>query len=287
VHVRLVSWNVDGLSRLLGADAAFALPTLHALFGAPDVLCLQEVRLRPSDRALIAAASAALPGFACGLSLCDDPNNGRFRGGRTYGVATYVREAWAPRWLARPAWDREGRVLACKIASRGLTIVNGYAPNGTAKPHFDHARAAIHGTRSDFKLTFQRALRDYVRPHTRELIMLGDWNVSRSARDVYPRLRNQAPHAAARAMWNDEVIAALGLIDVFRELHPELRAYTWFSRQAARRGRLDAARVDYALVAQELRGRIVATGIEQEQALRLGSDHAPLWLELADVVGQG
>ncbi|MET0284861.1 MAG: exodeoxyribonuclease III [Polyangiales bacterium] len=271
--MRLVSWNVDGLARLL-RDASLA--DVHRTLGEPDVLALQEVRLRPLDGELLDAASAALPGFACAWSLCDDPHNGRFRGGRTYGVMTFVREALRPRWLEAPPWDREGRVLVCALD--GCTVVNAYAPNGTAKPHYQDG--AVLGTRSDFKLRFQRALLEHVRPFASELVMLGDWNVSRTALDVYPRLRRESPHAEARAMWNDEVLPSLELLDVFRAQHPEQRAYTWFSRGAARRDKLDAARVDYALVARSLQERVVATGIEQELAFRLGSDHAPVWLEL-------
>jgi exonuclease III len=69
-------------------------------------------------------------------------------------------------------------------------------------------------------------------------------------------------------------------VDVYWELHPDERAYTWFSRQAARHNRLDAARVDYALISRALLPRVLGAGIEQQQAFRLGSDHAPLWLEL-------
>jgi exonuclease III len=207
------------------------------------------------------------------------PGNARFRGGRTYGVATYVRAGLRPRWLARPAWDREGRLVMCELAAYGLLVANVYAVNGTAKPYYDPTSGHVDGDRHAFKRRLQaRYLECFQEARARglRLALVGDWNVSRGALDVYPRLRTEAPHAAARAMLNDVFIPELELVDVFRELHPRTRAYTWFNRVAARYGRLDAARVDYALVSRELLPDVTGATIAQEQALKLGSDHAPL-----------
>lgn len=290
--IRVVSWNIDGLARALpGAPRSraaasapkFDLPGLHRTLGEPDVLCLQEVRLRPDDAALVAAMERALPGFVCGHSLCRDPVNARFRGGRTYGVASYVREELAPRWLPPPAWDREGRLIACELPGPRLLLANVYAVNGTDKPYFDHELGRMEGDRHAFKLTLQRRYLEHfqaARERGLGLVLVGDWNVSRSALDVHPRLRDAPPHVAARAMLNDVFIPALDLVDAFRELHPGARAFTWFDRSAARHGRLDAARVDYALLSRELLPRVLAADIAQEQALALGSDHAPLRVDL-------
>jgi exonuclease III len=113
-----------------------------------------------------------------------------------------------------------------------------------------------------------------------KLVLAGDWNVSRASIDAHPRLRTETPHQAARAMLNEVFIPALDVEDAFRALNPEARAYTWFNRIAARYGRLDAARVDYALVSKSLLPAISGADILQEQALRLGSDHAPITLTL-------
>jgi exonuclease III len=49
--MRLVSWNIENLVPWLSDAAAFRAQ-LSAL-GDPDVVCLQEIRLRPGDGALI------------------------------------------------------------------------------------------------------------------------------------------------------------------------------------------------------------------------------------------
>lgn len=277
--MKFVSWNIDGLARVLPSG----LEELHRVCGSPDVWCLQEVRIRPEDHALIESMERALPGFSCGYALAHDRLNVRFRGGRAYGVATYVREDLAPRWRTPPAWDREGRLCAFELPAQKLFVANVYAVNGTDKPYLDPDRGTAAGDRHAFKRRFQLQLRDYfaeARAAGLGLVLLGDWNVSRTKLDTEPRLRTEAPHAAARALFNDDFLPALEVADVFRELHPKTRKYTWFNRVAARYGRIDAARVDFALISKPLLDRVESADIAQEQALQHGSDHAPLSLTL-------
>jgi exodeoxyribonuclease III len=281
--LEVVSWNIDGLARTFNGRAA-PLSEMHRVLGEPAVLCLQEVRIKPDDAPLIAQLRDALPGYACGYSLCADPRNVTFRGGRAYGVATYVRDELAPLWLERQLWDREGRLVVCELPRLRLAIANVYAVNGTGKPYFDHELGRLRGDRHQFKLRFQQHLLElFARLSERglRLLLIGDWNVSRSVQDVHPRLRSEAPHARARAMFNDQFMPQLDLVDAFRELHPDARAFTWFDRVAARYGRPDAARVDYALLSRELLSDVKHCEVAEALAPQLGSDHAPVKLTLA------
>jgi exodeoxyribonuclease-3 len=67
---------------------------------------------------------------------------------------------------------------------------------------------------------------------------------------------------------------------VYRALHPTEKKYTWFARGAAARGRVDGARVDYALVSPSLASRVADAGIDESRANTVGTDHAPLWIEV-------
>jgi exodeoxyribonuclease-3 len=263
--MKLVSWNVEDARRVLDD-----LPALVERLGSPDVLCLQELRIRAQDAADVAALEAALPGWRCFHSLPRDPRNVTFRGGRMYGVATFARGRWRGE---RPAWDVEGRVVVVRRA--GLAIVNVYAVNGTAKPWYDASGRAA-GDRHALKRHFQAQLfalgADLARDA--DVVMAGDWNVSRRAEDTHPRLRTEAPHAQARAELN-AALSAHGFVDIWREQHPAQRAYTWFNRRA--RG-LDAARVDYVLVSSGLAARVRTSEIMD---LLPQSDHAPVRIELA------
>jgi exodeoxyribonuclease III len=266
-HLTVVSWNIDGLSARI-AD----LGRLVERFAVPAVICLQEVRIRPRDAGEVAALRSALAGYDCHVSLCRDPRNGTFRGGRTYGVATYVRTALCAT-ERRFDWDLEGRAVASVFSD--LAIVNVYGVNGTAKPYFDHALGRTDGDRHAFKRRFNQRLAEECLQLGKPLVMIGDWNISRTAADTWPRLRTEAPHALAREEFNQRFIPALELVDVYRELHPHARKYTWFNPRSRQ---LDAARVDYALISRSLWDRVVAADIEEHA--RDPSDHAPIWLTL-------
>ena len=262
--MKVASWNVENALRCLPA-----LPTIVEELGRPEVLCLQEIRIRASDRPAIGALKQALPGYRCHCSLPRDAQNVTFRGGRMYGVATFVQG----RWRAEvPEWDLEGRVVVVRKPS--LAIVNVYAVNGTSKPYLD-AAGRIAGDRHQLKRRFQSSVMDLGRELGKKgaVIMAGDWNVSRTAQDTHPRLRTEEPHAGARAELNGRMLAE-GFVDIWRERHPTERAYTWFNPRA--RG-LDAARVDYVLVSSDLVSRIRAAEI---LGLLPWSDHAPVVVEL-------
>jgi exodeoxyribonuclease-3 len=233
------------------------------------VLCLQELRIRAQDTADVAALEHALPGYTCHHALPRDPHNVTYRGGRAYGVATFVRRDASGEV---PAWDREGRVVV--TLQRGLSIVNVYAVNGTAKPYLDeHGRPA--GDRHAFKRRLQRQVLELaasLRAHG-GVIAAGDWNVSRTVLDTHPRLRTEEPHAQARAELN-ALLDETGFVDIWRQLHPAERGYTWFNPRARR---LDAARVDYILVSPDLVSRVRNATILDRQPW---SDHAPIAVEL-------
>ena len=263
--MKVISWNVENALRCLPA-----LPAIVEALGTPEVLCLQELRIRAHDRDAITALERALPGYRCHCSLPRDPRNVTFRGGRMYGVATYVRGSWQAQV---PEWDREGRVVV--VRRDRLAVVNVYAVNGTTKPYFDDA-GRVAGDRNDLKRRFQTSVLDLGRALRAEgaVVLAGDWNVSRTAQDTHPRLRTEEPHARARAELNARM-ADEGFVDIWRERHPNERAYTWFNPRA--RG-LDAARVDYILVSSDLVARVRSAEI---LARLPSSDHAPVTVEFA------
>ncbi len=277
--LKVVSWNVENMSRYV---APGVLATFVDAMGAPEVLCLQEVRVRPDDAVLTAAMTAVLPGYSCHFSLAHDPKNVTFRGGRMYGVATYVKGSLESELRARTLpWDREGRVVVTELEASRLAIVNVYAVNGTNKPYWDHDLGRYQGDRHVWKRRFVELLRDEclaMRERGLELVLVGDWNVARAKIDTHPRLRTEEPHAMARAAFNDMFMPALDVVDAFRELHPDTKKYTWFNSRARD---LDASRVDFALISRTLLPRVLDVDIDERVEARLGSDHAPLWITLS------
>ena len=277
--MRIVSWNIENMARWLDPASSLDLRAQARALGDPDVLCLQEIRVRPEDTELIARMSAALPGYETSFSLSTDRRNVTYRGGRAYGVATYVRVTRGPVVSASPKWDREGRVVVTSLARPRLAVVNVYAVNGTAKRYVDPESGADAGDRHAHKRRFQARLFDLLSElgSIAPVVAIGDWNVSRSTLDVTPRLRTEEPHTTARRELEAHLVRT-GFVDVFRARHPAERSYSWFGK--TRGGRLDAARVDYALVSRDLAPRVTEAGIISEARLRPKSDHAPIAIEI-------
>lgn len=122
----VLSWNVENLARHLGG-AGPALPAIVARFGHPELVCLQEIRVRPADTDLVRAMEGALPGYTCAYALAHAPKNAAFRGGRTYGVATYVKNSLGRETSTALDRDREGRQVVSELPAHDLAVFNLYA----------------------------------------------------------------------------------------------------------------------------------------------------------------
>ena len=68
-----------------------------------------------------------------------------------------------------------------------------------------------------------------------------------------------------------------GYIDTFRHLVKEPNQYSWWSYRSGARAKNLGWRIDYHIVTDSLRERIVAVGIRPEA---VHSDHCPVVLEL-------
>jgi exonuclease III len=102
----LASWNIDNLAPYL-LPGGCPLAEVVARLGAPDILCLQEIRIRAGDTDLLDALASAVPGYRAAAAPSRDPRNAGFRGGRAYGVASLVRAELGGD-IRAPDWDREG-----------------------------------------------------------------------------------------------------------------------------------------------------------------------------------
>lgn len=67
--VTIVSWNIENLAPHLVEGAPEPLARIAEHLGSPEILCLQEVRVRPEDTQLVERMRAALPGYAPHASI--------------------------------------------------------------------------------------------------------------------------------------------------------------------------------------------------------------------------
>lgn len=313
---RILSWNVETPVPFLqlpgnkARSAANATPSivpgsspgllrdLIRRHDFPDFVCLQEVRARHTDKEWISALRLAANygahegAFKRGSSRSGmdadavvEPRYTMYhslsratRGQRHFGVVTFVREPSTVAAAREVNWDAEGRVHILEMKTR-WALVNVYALNGSEFMWRDPLGQAAPKTRNERKREFNRLLmQECVALQQRGLrvVLIGDFNISLGKRDCHPRLRTEYPHGLARSEFREQFFPGVGVVDVFRELHPEVKAYSWFAKGKPQGA--DCARVDYALVENSLRPNVVDISYLEDLKERGHSDHAPLLL---------
>ncbi|GIX32474.1 MAG: exodeoxyribonuclease III [Lysobacterales bacterium] len=254
--MRIVSWNVNSIRARLEQVLRFCSEQ------QPDVLALQETKVEDAD-------FPAEPFRALGYELV-------LNGQRAYnGVALLARGPLADPCLALADFpDPQRRFLAVTFGD--LRLINVYVVNGQEVGSDKYA----------YKLRWLEALKRQLEAelalHPR-LIVLGDFNVAPDDRDVHdPALWQGQIHCSEPERAALRAIMAIGLIDAFRRLHPEARAFSWWDyRQGAFRRDM-GLRIDLVLLSEALLPRLVAAGIAREvRAWEKPSDHAPVWIELS------
>lgn len=294
---QILSWNVETPVPFLELTARKAGPStekpasnlsllrdLITRHNFPDFVCLQEVRARQTDKEWIASLKAAPNGDG------DEPQYATFtslnratRGQRHFGVVTYVKTPEDVAVAREVDWDAEGRVMILEMKS-GWALVNVYALNGSEYMWRDAMGRCPPKTRNERKREFNQLLMEECRTMQARglrLVLVGDFNISLTERDCIPRLRTEYPHSLARKEFTDTFIPALDVVDVYRTLHGDRPAFSWFAKGKPQGA--DAARVDYALVERPLIDHVVESMYLEDLQERAHSDHAPFVLLLRDM----
>jgi AP endonuclease-1 len=265
-HLKLITWNVNGLS------ARSKGPHFAALVAAenPDLLLLQETKLQ--QRA--AAEVAQLPGYVA-YDACSEWPLG-YSGTRVYvraGLPGSVHYG-----LLNGDYNREGRSVTVEAA--GVAVVNTYVPNsGEGLRRLAYRTGVWDPAVKEYLQDLQRrnpavvwagdlnvAERDYDRFFT------GDW-------DAMQKTAGFSPHERSSFRL---LLECTGFTDAFRMLYPTAaHTYTYWSQRARQRPLNNGWRLDYFLVSAALRERVVDCFPLPHV---MGSDHCPvaLWLRRTD-----
>lgn len=233
---------------------------------AADVICLQEVRC-PTDH----VPAEVLDGYHFAYHEGD-------RLGRN-GVAVLTREApTAVRiGFGSVEFDPQGRYVEVDLP--GLTVGSLYLPKGAAE-------GAILDTKLRFMAEFAAYLaraRRRARRGGRELLITGDYNIAHAENDLKAwRTNRRSPgFLPSERAWIGELIAADGLVDVLRLLHPDQAGpYTWWSWRG-RSWDTDAGwRIDHQLATPRLAARAIRGAVDRATTYQERmSDHAPVVID--------
>jgi exodeoxyribonuclease-3 len=233
----------------------------------PDAVCLQE--LKTTDREFPTDALRKV-GY-----------NAVWRGEKSWnGVAILARGATpviTRTELPGDPDDRQSRYI--EAAVNGVLIASLYAPNGNPQP----------GPKFDYKLAWLKRLIRHAAALNKAgvpVVLAGDYNVVPTNRDIYPTksydddalLQPQSRAAYKR-------LIAQGWTDAIRTLHPDAPMYTFWDYKRKRWERDAGLRLDQILLTPDLHKRLIAAGVDRDaRGKENASDHAPVWVELSDVV---
>jgi exodeoxyribonuclease-3 len=262
--LRLVTWNVNSLRQRLDHLARVN----EAL--APDVLCLQEIKVQDPDFPRAELEAMGFPHIV-------------HHGQKSYnGVAILSRKPFTEnrREVFCDLDDR--RHIAVRMAD-GLEIHNFYVPAGGDKPDPEANPKFAH------KLRFLREMAKWTkakRLSERPAVILGDLNVAPLEWDVWnhKRLLRSVGHTPVESEEMAAFLASADLIDVARLFTPAPEPlYTWWGYRFAQSLEKNYGwRLDHMLATQPLAGRLKGCDVFREsRGWTRPSDHVPLVLDLS------
>ena len=249
--MRFISWNVNGLRACMQKGFLEFFQSADA-----DFFCLQETKLQQDQ------INLQLDGYH------QYWNYAQKKGYSGTAIFTKQQPLSVSYGLGIPELDTEGRVITLEFDE--FYLVTCYTPNAQR----ELARLA-------FRMTWEQSFADYLcaLDANQPVIVCGDLNVAHQEID----LKNPKSNRGSAGFSDEEracfsALLERGFTDTFRYLYPDTTGiYSWWSYMYKARQNNAGWRIDYFLVSDRLRDRIVQASIHTDI---LGSDHCPVSLTL-------
>lgn len=258
--MKIATFNINDINR--------RRPNLLAWLKSarPDIACLQELKCTDADFPADAIRKAGY--------------HAAWHGQKTWnGVAILSRGAKpvvTQTALPGDALDAQSRYIEAAID--GLLVGCIYLPNGNPQP----------GPKFAYKLAWFKRLQ----VHARKLlhaevpaILAGDFNVAPTEIDIYPTKswdNDALIQPESRAAY--AALVKQGWTDSLRTLHSGVRIYTFWHYMRHRWERDAGLRLDHLLLSPQIAKRLKAADVDLAvRGKSSASDHAPVWIELAQL----
>lgn len=245
----LISWNVNGLRACLGKNFMEFFDSVDA-----DIFCLQETKIQEGQVDWNKEGYYAYWNYAekkgySGTAIFskEKPLN------VTYGIG--IEEH-----------DKEGRVITLEFDNYYMVTV--YTPNS------QNGLARL-----EYRMKWEDDFRNYLLnlKKSKPVIVTGDMNVAHKEIDLKnPKTnRKNAGFTDEERQKMTELLEA-GFIDTFRYFYPDTEGiYSWWSYRFKAREKNAGWRIDYFLVSDDLKDKLIDAHIHTEI---MGSDHCPVEL---------
>ena len=245
--MKLISWNVNGLRACVGKGFYESIAALDA-----DVVCLQETKLQAGQIDL------ALEGYETFWNYADKKGYS--------GTAIFTRRhpLSVTYGLGIDLHDHEGRIITAEYDS--FYLVTAYVPNSQ-----DGLR------RLDYRQQWDKDLRAYLKEleTKKPVVLCGDLNVAHREIDLKnPKSNRKNAGFTDEEREGFQQLLDAGFVDTFRHFYPDQTdIYSWWSYRFRAREKNAGWRIDYFVVSEALRPRLVSACIHTDV---FGSDHCPV-----------
>ena len=252
MSISLVSWNVNGIRAAAKGSLLEFITESNA-----NIIAFQEIKAGESD----------IPAKIKELDYRIIVNPARKKGYSGTAVLNRLPSLGIIDSTEIPEFNGEGRV--CGIEFENFWFLNVYFPNSGRDLN-----------RLDFKLQFDRALHKFCNSlrEVKPVVICGDFNVAHMEVDIARPADNinNAGFTVQEREWMTEFLND-GYVDTFRMFNSEPGNYTWWTYRFNARSRNIGWRIDYFVVSDDLRNRVISSEI---LANIRGSDHCPVKMVL-------
>ena len=248
--MKLISWNVNGLRACVGKDFEQQFKDFNA-----DFFCLQETKMQAGQLDL------SFPGYESYWNYADK------KGYSGTAIFTKHKPLSVTYGINIDEHDHEGRVITLEMEDFYLVTV--YTPNSQ-----DELR------RLEYRMKWEEDFQSYLHKldEIKPVIVCGDMNVAHQEIDLKNPKTNRR-NAGFTDEEREKMTQLLnnGFIDTFRTIYPEQVTYSWWSYRFRAREKNTGWRIDYFLISERLRDRLIDAKIHTET---MGSDHCPIEIDL-------
>ena len=253
--MKIISYNVNGIRAALKKDFVGWLQKEN-----PDIICLQETKANKEqvETNLISDLGYHLYWFSA-----------KKKGYSGVAIFSKQKPDRVIEGIGIEKYDFEGRMIRADFGD--FTLINSYFPSGTT------------GTiRQDFKMNYLADVQKFIDELKKErpnIVLCGDYNICHKPIDISKpeNKKGVSGFLPEEREWVTNFIES-GFIDSFRMFDDSADKYSWWSYRAGSRAKNLGWRIDYHMVSEPLRSKIIDAKILADV---VHSDHCPIVVELS------
>ncbi len=249
--MKLISWNVNGLRAVVNKGFYESFDKLNA-----DIFCIQETKMQEGQ------LDINFDGYKMFL------NSAVRKGYSGTAIFTKIVPISVSYGIGIEEHDQEGRVITLEF--KDFYLVDCYTPNAQREL-----------TRLDYRMKWEDDFREYLKKldKIKPVILCGDLNVAHNEIDLKNSKANRGNAGFTDEERNQMTnLLNSGFVDSFRYLYPDKQdSYSWWSYMGKAREKNIGWRIDYFIVSEKIKDKIVDAKIHPEI---MGSDHCPVELDM-------